>query len=81
MFWHLIAYGSLHMIVKLSLVCLVFTSSTLMAFLWHLKMFFVSQAHPGFRTHLVALGFAWVIQIAPPPLLCMKPCVWQRNMD
>ena len=57
MFWHLIAYGSLHMIVKLSLVCLVFTSSTLMAFLWHLKMLHL----PWCLRHIQDSGLAWLI--------------------
>jgi len=68
MSWHLIAYGSLHTIVKLhksGLIC-------------HHKLNFnglfvafkdgasslVSQAHPGFRTCLVALGFAWLFNLA-----------------
>ena len=57
--WHLIAYGSLHVIVKLSLVHFFFTSSTLIAFLWHSKMLHL----PWCLRHIQDSGLAWLLWV------------------
>ena len=59
MSWHLVAYGSLHVIVKLSLVRFVFTSSTLMVFLWHSKMLHL----PWCLRHIQDSRLAWLLWV------------------